>query len=216
MHLKNKAFVISNMQLATSAYLLRFRRSFDFIAGQVIGIGMGNKDEARLYSIASGEESDTIDILYTVNPSGLLTPALSALHPGDSLHHTDPFGHFICREERAVWIAAGTGIAPFAAMAFSGQSPGKQLIFGNRKPDRLYFHDRLKSLFGDRYTACCSGGVFQGTFKGRVTDYLNSLAGLDLNIPYYLCGSAEMVVDVRDILIMRGLAYDQIYAEIFF
>jgi ferredoxin--NADP+ reductase len=41
-------------------------------------------------------------------------------------------------------------------------------------------------------------------------------SNLPLNYKYYLCGSAEMVVDVRDILIAKGIPYEQIFAEIYF
>jgi len=33
---------------------------------------------------------------------------------------------------------------------------------------------------------------------------------------YYLCGSAEMVVECREILISKGIAFSNIVAEIYF
>ena len=210
------AHVVSNREIAPGAYLLRFKRSFDFIAGQVIRIGVDTSGETRLYSIASGNSDENVDILYTVNPEGGLTPALSGLRPGDHVLHSEAFGRFICREECAVWIAAGTGIAPFASMAFSGQHSGKILLFGGRSRQRLYFHGQLKELLGSNYIPCCSRESFSGAFHGRVTDYLKSLKQIDLAVPHYLCGSAGMVVDVRDILIEKGLAFEKVFAEIFF
>ncbi len=38
----------------------------------------------------------------------------------------------------------------------------------------------------------------------------------DPGLKYYLCGSAEMVVDTRDILIRKGVPFDQIISEIYF
>ena len=35
-------------------------------------------------------------------------------------------------------------------------------------------------------------------------------------LKYYLCGSAEMVVEIRDILIEKGIPFDRIISEIYF
>ena len=63
---------------------------------------------------------------------------------------------------------------------------------------------------------CCSQEKGEGVYEGRLTDYLKSLNNLPLNYKYYLCGSAEMVVETRDILIGKGIAFEQIIAEIYF
>ncbi len=75
-----------------------------------------------LYSICSGEQDEEVWILYNVIEEGYLTPRLSDLEPGDTLWITEPRGEFICNEEPAVWIASGTGIAPFYSMLRSGMA----------------------------------------------------------------------------------------------
>jgi len=210
------AKVISNKQITTYAWLLIFPRNFDFIAGQVIGITLNKKDEPRLYSIASGVNQDEVWILYTVKSDGLLTPQLAKVKPGDEIYATKPFGNFICKEEKAVWIATGTGIAPFASMFFSGQFHNKILIQGNRSKEGLYFYEDFKKQMSGNYIPCCSREPADGCFTGRVTQYLETLENPDTNIPYYLCGSAEMVVDVRDLLIKKRVPFQNIQAEIFF
>ena len=211
-----KTIVVSNRQIAPGAFVLQFKKSFDFTPGQVIGLTLHNDNEPRLYSIASSNKADLVDILYTMKPDGLLTPPLSKLQPGDGIFHTEAFGRFLCLEEKAVWIATGTGIAPFVSMALSGQSSGKKLIYGNRSADYFYYRDVLQPLMGEHYFACCSRIPSEGAFHGRVTDYLLLIPDIDIQLPYYLCGSAEMVVDVRDILIERGVPFERIMAEIFF
>lgn len=212
----HRAIVESNRQIAPGAFVLQFKRPFDFTPGQVTGLTLQADNEPRLYSIASGKDADLVDILYTIKPDGLLTPPLSKLQPGDTIWRTEAFGRFLCPEEKAIWIAAGTGIAPFVSMALSGYSAGKMLIYGNRSHEFLYYQDLMQPLMGQQYIACCSRNSSAGTFHGRVTDYLLSLPDLDIQIPFYLCGSAEMVVDVRDILIERGVPFERITAEIFF
>lgn len=230
-----QAIVEKHAEIAPGAFVLSFKRNFEFEAGQVIGITLDPKQEPRLYSIASGNKAASVDILYTVNPDGLLTPALSRLREGDRFFHTEPFGKFTCTDTPALWIATGTGIAPFASMLFSGLGGGKTLVYGNRDMQHLYFHSRLKeALGGDRYFPCTSRVAAPEAFHGRVTAFLQAsrdqaLPGTFLNsgmgstgdgrmqdLPCYVCGSAEMVVDVRDLLIEMGWPFDRIFAEIFF
>ncbi|MBW6480710.1 MAG: hypothetical protein K0B37_14875 [Bacteroidales bacterium] len=208
--------VTANKEIAPGAFLLSFPRDFDFTAGQVIGITLSKGEEPRLYSIASGENQDEVWILYTIKPNGMLTPQLAQAKPGDTIYITKPFGNFICREEKAVWIATGTGIAPFASMFFSGQFQNKILIQGNRTKDGLYFSEHFSLQMGKNYQPCCSREILPDCFNGRVTDYLNTIENPDTGITYYLCGSAEMVVDVRDLLIEKGVPFNNIMAEIFF
>jgi ferredoxin--NADP+ reductase len=53
-------------------------------------------------------------------------------------------------------------------------------------------------------------------FPGRVTDYLKTLENLPKDCPFFLCGKALMVVEVRDLLIAKGVPYEKIMAEIYF
>jgi len=63
---------------------------------------------------------------------------------------------------------------------------------------------------------CCSGVSACNVFPGRVTSYLKDLVDIPIDINYYLCGKALMVVEVRDLLISRGVPYQNILAEIYF
>jgi len=212
----SKVVVSHNIQIAPNAWLLKFSRPFNFQAGQVIGITLDTNQQPRSYSIASGVDNHEVWILYTIKPDGLLTPPLSRVRRGDAIFITSTFGNFVCREEKAVWIATGTGIAPFASMFFSGQYQKKTLIHGSRTREELYFFDHFSGAGGLTYHPCCSRERDKDCFHGRVTDFVENLNGLDTEITYYLCGIAEMVVDTRDLLIARGVPFNNIMAEIFF
>lgn len=212
----NPVLVSSNLEIAPGAFILAFPRTFDFIPGQVVSLGTDLVAEPRLYSIASGNQLDEIWILYTVNPEGLLTPELAKLSKGDKVFVSEPFGRFTGNDDPAVWIATGTGIAPFASMFFSAPSHNKILIQGNRNMPGLYFYDKFIKKMGQNYFPCCSREIADGCYHGRVTEFLQAFEIPDFSIPFYLCGSAEMVVDARDILIEKGVPFDNILAEIFF
>jgi ferredoxin--NADP+ reductase len=63
---------------------------------------------------------------------------------------------------------------------------------------------------------CCSQQEGNGVFAGRVTQYLEDAEDLPMDQKYYLCGSAEMVVESREILISKGIPFNNIVAEIYF
>lgn len=207
--------IVENKSIAPYAYLLRFRRSSKFIAGQVVGLGINKEIEPRLYSIASGENEEFVEILYTEKPDGRLTPMLSLLKQGDEIMVTEPFGHFTECSESPIWIATGTGIAPFLSMLKSGKGINGTIIHGVRTSEYFYDKDFLHEKLGNSYIQCCSVNGTGEFFNGRVTHYLKDQT-LDPNKKYYLCGVAEMVVEVRDLLIAKGIPFNNIVAEIYF
>jgi ferredoxin--NADP+ reductase len=208
--------ILSNPEISPNVFLLSFKRDFEFRAGQVLGLALSPSDDARLYSIANGEKDENIDILYNIKPGGKLTPSLSELKPGDTLWITVPFGSYMGSAEPAFWIAAGTGIAPFRSMYRSGLGSNKTLIHGSRSLDAFYFSDSLTADFGSRYVRCCSQQEGEGVYHGRVTQYLEEMEDLPDDQKYYLCGSAEMVVECREILLSKGIPYNNVVAEIYF
>jgi len=212
----SKKILLSSEEIAEGVYILSFRRDFDFLAGQVIGISIEKEGPRRLYSICSGEQEEEVKILYNVIDEGYLTPRLCDLAEGDTIWITEPRGEFLYDPAPAVWIATGTGIAPFYAMLRSGKHDNKILIHGERCLERFYFYDDFSGEMGSDYLRCCSGEEDEAVFSGRVTDYLNELSVLPVNHKYYLCGRAEMVVETRDLLIRRGIPFENIVSEIYF
>lgn len=203
-------------EISPGAFLLSFPRNFTFQAGQVLKIALGEKEIPRMYSICSGENDPDITILFNVKPEGSLTPHLSQCKPGDTLYISLPLGSFTGDDQPAWMIATGTGLAPFYSMLRSGLSSGKQVIHGVRYLNQFYFEADLTGMLGEGYVKCCSGEQGEGVFSGRVTDYLQQLEELPSGIKYYLCGNGLMVVEVRDLLIKRGVPYSNIISEIYF
>lgn len=202
--------------IADQVYVLEFKRFFGFEAGQIVSIALAAGDEPRMYSIASGEHDGNIQVLFNVVSEGKMTPSMACLTAGNFIYTTKGFGKFSGAAGEAWWIAQGTGIAPFASMFRSGLTGEKVLIHGGRYSDSFYFSDEFLPVLKDRYIRCCSREIVPGTFHGRVTDYLNSLESLPQEPFYYLCGSSEMVVETRDILIRKGVPFKRIVGEIYF
>lgn len=209
--------VSSIRETGRDVFVLSIPGQHPFLPGQVLAVTLDRAIPPRLFSICSGQYEPDVSILFNVKHDGLLSPQLAKLKPGDRLLVSDPFGTFTADENPAWWIAAGTGIAPYRSMLRSGLADGKMLIHGARTADRFYFEAEMKAALGNRYVRCCSqGGGEEGVFPGRITQWLRDRRDLPPGQRYYLCGSAEMVVDVRDILISKGIEIDNIRAEIYF
>ena len=204
------------VEVARDVFILEFIRFFDFEPGQVIKLAWGKDMEPRLYSIASGSQDRYIQLIFNVVDDGILTPKMAAIQPGDKLYASKAFGKFICDDGPAWWIAAGTGIAPFSSMLRSGMNNNKVLIHGGKFADSFYFSEEFENAMQDQYLRCSSQEKVDGAYHGRLTNFLREKDSLPTDAVYYLCGSSEMVVETRDILISKGIKFGQIVSEIYF
>ena len=208
--------ITGNEEISPGVHLISWMRICDFSPGQVVKIAADPMIAPRIYSICSGNDEPEIRVLFNVKEDGLLTPWLAGVIPGMKIWVSKPYGSFKDDKKPAWWIATGTGIAPFYSMFRSGIADNKILIHGVRKLDQFYFEDELEWAMGDRYVRCCSQEQSCNAFSGRVNKYLEEIKELPTDINYYLCGKAIMVVEVRDLLISRGIPYENILAEIYF
>jgi ferredoxin--NADP+ reductase len=203
------------VQLARGIFSLRFPRSFAFVPGECVPVAADAGMAPRRYSVASGPDDPEVELLFDLVEGGRLTPWLAALEPGDAILVGEPTGSFRDAERRAVWVAAGTGIAPFLSMVRAGRTRDRLLIHGSRTVEGLLYQEDLHSALGAAYVPCCPSGTGPSVFPGRLTAYLLS-AEIQARAHYLLCGSPAMVVDVRDLLISRGVPFERIVSEIYF
>jgi ferredoxin--NADP+ reductase len=212
----NEVTVTGNQEISPDVYLISWKREHDFTPGQVVKITDDPSNNPRIYSICSGNSEPEIRVLFNVKEDGLLTPRLAGMIPGMKIFVTKPYGSFKDGKKPAWWIATGTGIAPFYSMFRSGNSENKTLIHGVSKLNHFYFEDELEWAMGERYIRCCSREQSCNVFPDRITKYLEEINDLPADINYYLCGKALMVVEVRDLLISKGIPFENILAEIYF
>lgn len=208
--------ITGNRELSPGVHLISWKRNHEFKPGMVVKLTVNNEIVPRIYSICSGNKEDEIKVLFHIKEDGLLTPRLARVSEGMKIWVTEPYGSFLDHNKPAWWIATGTGIAPFYSMFRSGIAQNRTLIHGVRSLNQFYFEDEFREAIGDRYIRCCAHEASENVFPGRVTKYLEETDELPTNIYYYLCGKAIMVVEVRDLLIARGIPYEHILSEIYF
>ncbi|MFW5797693.1 MAG: ferredoxin--NADP reductase [Spirochaetota bacterium] len=191
------------------------RPRIDFEPGQYVNVGFPEEIDMREYSVYSGPEDELLEILVRHVDHGLISPRLDRVQAGDHLQVEGPFGFFTIPEEirgeSFLWVSTGTGIAPFRSFVRAYPRLDYHLLHGVRRSGELYDWHEYEP---DRRTACVSreGG---GGFHGRVTEYLR-LHPVDPGTYCYLCGNADMIYEVYDILQNQGIEPDRIHAEVYF
>ena len=133
--------------------------------------------------------------------------------PGDQVTLELPYGHFLhdtatgdthpddTPRRRRIFVATGTGIAPFLAEFSDAARANDTLIVGySTTSDDLT--SRLTATL-PRVVTCISREDAPGCFHGRVTHYLRA-HGIDPHADYYVCGSPLMVADVARLIRDKG------------
>ena len=201
--------------LTNSTFVVRLDRGgLEFQAGQYISLGLPGEAEKREYSIYSGTGEDYIEVLVKEISEGMVSKQLKHLHPGSHAEMDGPYGFFTLEEiegRHLVFIASGTGIAPFHSYVRSYNGLDYRLIHGVRYGDEAYEHDTYEP---DRYILCTSRDN-KGDYHGRVTDYIRSHPQPD-GTDFYLCGNSRMIHEVYDILQGFHVGTDRIHAEVYF
>ncbi len=189
---------------------------FAFKAGQHISLGIKGDYQSREYSIYSGVNDNNLEVLVKEVEKGYFTPKLRKLKAGDLVEIHGPFGKFGMEPKDAetgkfVFIASGTGIAPFRSIVRTYPEIDYTLIHGVRYSTEDYDHDEYAS---DRYVLCSSRDQ-KGTFQGRLTVYLKNCT-FTPETQFYLCGNSDMIFDALEILKEKGFERDQIHCEVYF
>lgn len=206
-----------------------------FVPGQYLSLGL-QVDGAvvqRPYSMASAPGSAYLEFLIRRVEGGTFTPALWASPAGTRVWLGRAKGAFTlwpADGRRPVFIATGTGLAPFVAMlrATSDDGVGAHgavVVHGVARTRELAYRTELGALAGigriaylptisraaDPANAGWSGAV------GRVTDTLASAVGDGVIDPAgsvaYLCGNPAMIGTATDVLIDLGVPPEAIVTE---
>jgi ferredoxin-NADP reductase len=209
--------IIHRQWLTDDTFTLDMERppGFQFHAGQRIQLITGGK--TRDYSLIPGDPPTRLTLLIRSVAGGVISTHLSRCPMGTALDFTGPAGHFIYRpsERPAIFIATGTGVAPFAAMCRTGVT-GFVMLHGVADAGDLYFRELLEPA-ADRYIPCLTvepPPLPSGAYRGRVTQYLQDQLPAG---PYdfYLAGRREMIADVIAI-VDHQFPSSRVYSEIFF
>jgi ferredoxin-NADP reductase len=197
-----------------------------FVPGQFLSVTatVGDDEITRAYSIVSPPGGNRFALCANLVLEGHLSPFLFALNPGDEIGFKGPYGAFILRRpvSDSLFVATGTGIAPFRSMLLSklAENPDQRftLLFGVRYEHSLLYHDEFVAL-----AKAHSNFDYQPTLTrpepnwtgrtGRVQPHALELLGDRRDVDVYICGLREMVDDLRLQLKERGFDRKRIIYE---
>jgi ferredoxin-NADP reductase len=198
---------------------------FGFVPGQWLSVKATTPDGEeimRAYSIAS-PPSENGRFAFCLNrvQDGFMSNYLCSLDEGAKIEFRGPFGDFILRPplRDTVFVATGTGIAPFRSMLHwllaDGERPkGRQLwlLFGARHERDIYYREEFEDLaarhanFHFLPTLSRPAAEWKG-LRGYVQEHLPEAAGTRTDMHAYICGLDKMVKANRELL--KSLGWDR-------
>lgn len=206
-----------------------------FIAGQfaVVVCPREGKGIRRAYSIASApEKKEGLDLVVKRVQGGVVTNWFWSLKPGDRFKVQGPFGKFVLPDPAdfdIVFVATGTGIAPFRSMIghllplpAGRQGPGFQrriwLLFGSRYEKMIPYHEEW--LAGVRrypnftYLPTISRPSPDWTGEsGYVQTKIEKFFSQPEGKRVYICGLNEMIQPTQEACLAQGFTKEQIRYE---
>jgi len=233
-----RAEVESMRDLTRDIKLLRLRliepETIDFTPGQYVQLmapAYGDSPEPvyRAYSIASPPSDEGhIELIIRLAPGGICTTWIfTLLKEGDEVRFNGPYGEFRMTDTDApmVWIAGGSGMAPFWSMIrhMHEHGDGRQCtyFFGAVAERDLFLVDELRAIENDlpsfRFVPALSGSDVNGWQgeKGLITDVVGRNIGSGDGLEGYLCGSAGMINASVNVLTDKGIPETAIYYDKF-
>ena len=201
--------------------------AIDFKPGQfvILRVPQDGKVVKRAYSIASPpHEPGVVELCIQHLEGGIASTYLWKLKAGDPVSISGPHGTFLLKEPvdyEPVFIATGTGVAPFRAMVkhllHRNVLRDIWLLFGTRYEHALLYESEFRSLAALRhnfhYVPTVSRpkewrgevGHVQETFRKYIRDPSNK--------EIYLCGWLEVVKAVYADLQGFGVPKEQLHYE---
>lgn len=196
--------------LSETSFGLRVKlaRPIGFLPGQYVNVTVPGTGKHRSYSFSSAPGADEATFLIRNLPGGVMSSYLGErARAGDAVTLTGPMGAFYLRpiERAQLWLAGGTGMAPFLSMLEQVVEQGLDhpivLYYAVTRAADLVELDRIDEL------ASKAGNVTVITIlasedevhdrKGYVTDHLSVKDLHDGDCDVYLCGPPPMVDAVR-------------------
>ena len=208
---------------------------FGFVPGQWLSVKANTPDGeemTRAYSIAS-PPSENGHFAFCLNrvQDGFMSNYLCSLDEDAKITFQGPFGDFILRPplRDTVFIATGTGIAPFRSMlhwllapsdlaqgdlAKTDRHQGRQfwLLFGARHEHDIYYREEFERLAAEHAnfhflpTLSRAAAEWKG-LRGYVQEHLPEIVGTRTDIHAYICGLDKMVKANRELL--KSLGWDR-------
>src|SRR5215470_16606709 len=208
-------------------------RPFGFVPGLWLSLTHARPDGeeiTRAYSIASAPNGNRFALCLNRVQDGFMSNYLCDLAVGTEISAQGPFGNFVLRPplRDTIFIATGTGIAPFRSMLKDLLEPTFEdrvgragspvephqfwLLFGARREQDIYYQQEFERLarvhpnFHFLPTLSRASAEWTG-LRGYVQEHVREIVGNRTDMHAYICGLDRMVSANRDLL--KSLGWDR-------
>ncbi|MBP9646777.1 MAG: ring-hydroxylating dioxygenase ferredoxin reductase family protein [Psychrobacter sp.] len=197
-----------------------------FLPGQYVNINIPNSNETRSYSFSSVPNAKQAEFVVRNIPNGKMSTFLSDIAEiGQDMDFEGPFGSFYLRPlvRPTLFLAGGTGIAPFLSMLKSLEVSGAhhpvRMVYGVTNDFDLIEVQKLEEVKQNHpwfdYRTCVATEDSQHERKGYVTGHVDNEWLNDGDVDVYLCGPLGMVDAVSNWLDSSNLKPSNFYYEKF-
>lgn len=215
---KKRAVLVSKRAVTPSIWRLEFKIEGNvegFVPGQFARLRVA-ENEWRDYSIADLDRQ-IVRLLISTSTGGDGSLFVHSVLIGATTEIELPLGQYRLSESgrRQVFVATGTGLAPFLSMFRALQAEGclaDAVLFFGCKTQSEDITAEL-ALLPAHIIRCSSHKAAPEYFHGRVIDALTRFEFAPDATDFYLCGSSMMVEECRSSLEERGAKY--IFTESF-
>jgi ferredoxin/flavodoxin---NADP+ reductase len=210
---------------------------FPFEAGQYATLGLLGPDGPKLVRrpmsvSSSADDLSEYEFFIRLVDYGDFTPLLWERTVGDPINITGPKGKFMLQDDgrRAVFVASGTGLAPFISMIDTlrdrGQTRDIVLLHGASHERDLAWREELTRLESDAFPLTYVPTISRpndnptwtgctGRVEAIVESQLDEHGLTPQTATLYVCGNPEMITRVEEIAAARGFPPEQIRKELY-
>ncbi len=209
---------------------------FPFEPGQYATLGLMGTEKLiqRPMSVSSSaDDLSEYEFFIRLVQDGGFTPLLWERSVGDPINIKGPKGKFLLQDDgrRALFVASGTGLAPFISMIETLRGRGETrdivLLHGVSYDYDLAWRRELTELqdgatFPLRYVAtisrpqhCPDWTGCTGRVEAIVESQLDEHGLTPETATIYLCGNPEMITAVDEIAAARGFPPEQVRKELY-
>ena len=211
--------LLNRRWLSKTAFEIELSRpaSFEFEAGHTIRFI--HKSLERYYSLLSAPRDPVLTLCVYLVSAGQFSPVLAGAEIGTRFKISGPHGYFLYTpsDHQAVFVASGTGVAPFVSMGRSGVSNFILLHEITSLEERYY--QKIFQEAASHYLPCLleappAESESEGTFQGTAVSYIKKNLK-PAQYDFYLCGEREMIRAVTLIADER-FAGSHVFTEVFY
>jgi NAD(P)H-flavin reductase len=205
-----------------------------------------NQQTRRQYTCCSAPAETQFEIVIDVSPMGVGSKYFLDKEVGDGVEYLGPLGSFALSDNslKKIFVATGTGIAPFRSMILEKVQSSSFMVHGNNNQQQVSTNYELSSMnyslyWGLRFEhdvywvsefealtrqyrgfkffiSLSKPGTTWHGLTGHITEHVFEKENTLQNCEFYLCGNSAMINDMRSRLLRVNVKDERIKSDLFY